>query len=173
MKNRSLLSAPVLVVGLLLAGCSTGINPVEPLEPLPVPTTNSSSPAPSADSKPVIEITGEEEATLNAFLQKYGDQWDIDLVSLTEVASAKPIDLSINDAKDYVEITYNLEDLDEETFVSWMEAQIWSEDWVTYVPSEVDKIWGFENSLGKESPDKGLVVFDSSEDRSRITIMEY
>lgn len=82
----------------------------------------------------MIEITGEEEAILDAFLQKYGDQWDIDLVSLVEVVSAKPIDLSINDAKDYVEITYNLEDLDEETFVSWMEAQIWSEDWVTYVP---------------------------------------
>ena len=173
MKKRSLLLTPVLVGGLLLAGCSTGVTPVEPLEPLPVPTTNSSSPDPSRASKPVIEITGEEETTLDAFLQKYGDEWNIKLTGIPEAASAKPIDLSINDAKDYVEITYNLEDLDEETFVSWMEAQTWSEDWVTYVPSEVDKIWGFENSLGKESPDKGLVVFDSSEDRSRITIMEY
>lgn len=173
MKNRSLLLAPLLVGGLLLAGCSTGVNPVEPLKPLTSPPTSTTSPSPSVDSEPVIEISGEEEAILNAFLQKYGDQWDIDLTSLPEASSAKPIDLSINDDKDYVEITYNLEDLDEETFVSWMEAQTWSEDWVTYVPSEVDKIWGFENSLGKESPDKGLVVFDSSEDRSRITIMEY
>lgn len=124
----------MLVGGLLLTGCSTGINPVEPVKPLTAPPTSTASPNPSVDSEPVIEITGEEEAILDAFLQKYGDQWDIDLVSLAEVASAKPIDLSINDAKDYVEITYNLEDLDEETFVSWMEAQIWSEDWVTYVP---------------------------------------
>lgn len=161
------LAAGVLVVS--VSACS----PTPDAERVSSGPASTVTPTPEDTATPVSgEITPEKEAEMVAALENAGAGLEVDLISLVDEASSAPILFYSSAEQDYIHINFDSDSLPVEKVKSWFESQEWSDEWIDYVPSTVDNIWGFsDSSFGKESAAGFVVAQTEDADTTSLTIL--
>lgn len=176
MKKISAISTVVLVTTLSLGlnGCAmfSEQEPLPSVKPMPSRTI---TPTPEVEVEPEeidYSISDEEVFLMRTSLIAAGDYLNIDFYGLTTRADDLPIYFNANEENNYISLIFYSEDLTKETFNSWVAEQNLLNEWIDFVPNDIQRIWGYnDEALGKQS-EAGGFTYQPSEDgiQVRITI---
>lgn len=153
-----------LVIGTSLVSCSYNPEPIPSLTPLPsvtLPSEPSSSSSPTESAKTDYTLSEKDTATMRASLADVQAKLGVDLNSLVDQGEGKPIYFRTNPKNDFIQIKFNREDFNVNIYNEWLKEQNLSPEWVDFIPTEVEQIWGFpEGTPGKESPTGGFAYLN-------------
>lgn len=172
MKKLTVISSALLttLLSVSLTGCFSTPEPVPTLTPLPKPTV-AVTPTPEAESTPDYSLDDEEMAKMETSLEALSDSMGVDFTTMNDYATGRPVYLQVSNEVDYVTISYVTEDFPKEAFTEWMNSQNLQGDWVDFVPTEIEKIWGFtDGTVGKRSESIGDFTYNTREDGTESTV---